>query len=153
MTHRHFESLQSQRREIFAIVAEMPFEQQVHRPSADSWSPLEVLEHLNLHDGWVLANPTVRKGPPSGSPFLWLGKRLSLSGVRFPTAPFLEPKGGFTLPELAATSDANHQKLASLVTEAHPGETIVAVFPFGALTADQLSEGLDAHYAYHLRRI
>lgn len=153
MDSPHFESLQAKRREIYRLVAAMPFERQVHRPRPDGWSPLEVLEHLNLHDRWTSGSPAVRKGPPSGSPFLWLGKRLSLSGISFPTAPFLEPKGGQTLPELAQTSDEQHTKLATLIANAHAGETVVQVFPFGSLTADQLAEGLDAHYEYHLRRL
>lgn len=148
-----FELLQSKRRDVFRLVAAMPFERQVHRPDPNGWSPLEVVEHLNLHDAWVLANPTVRKGPGSASPFLQLGRWLPRSGISYPTASFLEPKGGQTLPELAATSDEMHTKLANLIANTSPGHTIIHLFPFGSLSPEQLCEVLDAHYLYHLKRL
>ncbi|RYG28891.1 hypothetical protein EON81_27720 [bacterium] len=153
MIHPAFESLQAKRREIYRRVAAMPFEQQVHRPLADAWSPLEVLEHLNLHDHWFAGDPTVRKGTGSRSPIIGLGHWAMQSGISIPTAPFLEPKGGFTLPQLAEISDRQHNELATLIANAHPNETVVQVFPFGSLTADQLADGLDSHYEYHLKRI
>lgn len=153
MEHSAFESLQAKRREIYRRVAAMPFEQQVHRPRPDGWSPLEVLEHLNLHDRWFAGDPTIRKGGESRSPIIPLARWLVHSGISFPTAPFLEPRGGLTLPELAQVSDRQHTDLAALVANAHPNETVVQVFPFGSLTAEQLAGGLDTHYDYHLKRI
>ena len=153
MSSSPFENLQAKRREIYRRVAEMPFGRQVLRPRPDGWSPLEVLEHLNLHDQWIAGSPSIRKGVPSNSPFLWIGRRLVDSGVSFPTVSFLEPKGGLTLPQLAEVSDARHTGIATLVANAHPGETMVQGFPFGPLSADQLCTVLDAHYGYHLKRI
>lgn len=148
-----FESLQGKRREIYTRVAHMPFAEQVHRPRLDGWSPLEVLEHLNIHDHWVFGNPSVRKGFSTGSRILHLAKRLRVGRLTIPTAPFLVPKGGLTVPELAATSDAQHSLLADLVANANQGETVTHVFPFGSFTVDGACELLDAHYDYHLRRL
>lgn len=148
-----FELLQAKRRDVFRLVAAMPFERQVHRQDPTGWSPLEVLEHLNLHDAWVLASPTIRKGPGSASPFLQLGKWLPQTGISYPTAPFLEPKGGQTLPQLAAASDEMHTKLANLIANTSAGHTVIHMFPFGSLTPEQLSAALDAHYLYHLKRL
>ena len=153
MDNPYFESLQAKRRDVYRLVAAMPFEKQVHRPRPDGWSPLEVLEHLNLHDAWLLSNPSVRKGGPTGNRTLWIGRRLVSSGVTIPTAPFLVPKGGQTLIQLAQTSDEQHRRLADLVANADHGHTLIQIFPFGSFDAEGVCAVLDSHYEYHLKRL
>ena len=148
-----FSELERRRAEIFRRVAALSPDVRRHRPAPDRWSPMEVLEHLLLHDRWVAGRLSIRKGGPSRSPFLALAVFAAKRGAYMPTAPFLEPKGGLVYGEVAAGSDALHERLARAVAAAEPGETIATVFPFGSLTAEQLCRGLAAHYGYHLRRL
>lgn len=148
-----YTDLQSRRREIYRRVAALSTDVRRHRPSPDRWSPAEVLEHLLRHDRWVAEPLAIRKGGPSRSPFLALARGLAHGSFLVPAPRFLLPKGGLVFGEIAAASDALHARLARAVAAAEPGETIASVFPFGAMSAEQLCGGMAVHYGYHLRRL
>lgn len=121
---RHLHSLDRRRSELLAVVRNATPAQRAFRPAANSWSMLDVVEHLVLAEEGALLSFT--KGPRPGSR-VTLRNRLAVVLVRlYLSAGFrasvpasrIMPQGGLGLDELerrwAAVSAALRDRLAGL---------------------------------------
>lgn len=146
-----YDAMQTKRREILARLAAMTPEDR-GRSEGTSWSPLQVLEHMNVVDEITLNETGVRPGRGTRHLFLPLLIRAMRKGRTLPAPGMSQPKGQTGYEELVARSDANHRLLGELIVTATERDVISRHPLFGPLTAVQACDLLDSHYDYHLRR-
>lgn len=144
-------SLQTKRREILARLAAMTPEVRAHATGSD-WSPVQILEHLNVVDGITLNETSVRPGRGSRHIFLPLLMRAMRKGRTLPAPGMSQPRGESSYDELVAQSEANHRLLGELVASATERDVVSRHPMLGPLTATQACDLLDSHYDYHLKR-
>jgi len=159
---RHLHALDSRRSELLATVRNASPVQRAFRPAADSWSMLDVVEHLVLAEEGALLSLT--KGPRPGSRVTLRNRvavvlvRLYLSAgfrARVPASRIM-PQGGLSLDELArrwaTVSAALRDRLAGL----HGADLRVPKFRHpvaGWLPAASGFAFLVTHLAHHRRQL
>jgi uncharacterized damage-inducible protein DinB len=154
--------LDARRRALLSEVAAMTADQLVFRPAPDSWSALDVVEHLVRVEEAILSRIRERE-PRTLREALWAKGALALMRVYFavgrrfkvPTQVIV-PLGGVTLSDLAARWDAAHAALRARVNLLDPEELARPLMrhpQLGLLTPRETLIFLLRHMAHHRRQI
>ncbi len=150
--------LERSRRELLHLVSSLSDEQLSRRPSAEVWSPAEVLEHISLVE--ESAGKIIRRlrkvGLGEAEPFPPPPPGQTRPDGRPLAPPLMEPKGGLPRAVLLERLQAVRERVLAEVAESgerlsHP-PTYAHPF-FGDLTALGWLQTLAYHERHHLRQI
>lgn len=139
-------------------------EQQLFKPSEDSWSMVEVLEHILLSESGVLG--FMKKYPPAQSAFkvnlksrilYKLLAKLYKSGkkVKVP-AKFLNPTGGKSLASLLEESQGNNEFLSGILKDFPEEKLKYSAFKHtvsGGMTIGNTIEFFENHIIHHSHQL
>ena len=154
--------LDARRKALLAEVAAMSADQLVFRPTPDSWSALDVVEHLVRVEEAILSRIRERE-PRTLREVLRAKGALALMRVYFavgrrfkvPTQVIV-PLGGVTLSDLADRWDASHAALRARVNLLDPEELARPLMRhplLGLLTPRETLTFLLRHIAHHRNQI
>lgn len=147
------------RRGYVAAVAALPPDARTVRPGPDSWSPLEILEHLVLAERDVLrslfSDGGPRPRPRSLRNRVLYGVVMGILrfGVRVRVpSPKMAPTGAPSFEGLQAMWDETHARLRSHIDGSGPAELRLALFGHpvsGPLDTGQAVRMLHVHLKHH----
>ncbi|MBO1436059.1 DinB family protein [Meiothermus sp. CFH 77666] len=150
--------LERSRRELLHLVETLSDEQLFQRPSAEVWSPAEVLEHISLveESAGKIIRRLRRVGLGEAEPFPPSPPGQTRPDGRPLAPPLMEPKGGLPRAALLERLQAVRERVLAEVAESgerlpHP-PTYAHPF-FGDLTALGWLQTLVYHEQHHLRQI
>jgi len=158
---QRFGELESQRLRAVATVAALPETDRSAIPPGWAWSPAQVLTHLVLSEQEFLRRiaTTAEMGTaglrPRRPPFIniacFLGRHPFFA---IPAPESLEPPGDASLESAARIWEVVRGDLRGwLETVDDPVRTVFCIHPiFGALSANQLLDVMEAHGIYHAKR-
>jgi uncharacterized damage-inducible protein DinB len=157
-----FQTLEAQRRAIETDVRPLDTES-LQRAEPDEWSLQQIVEHLVLADGELMA-ATRGEGPLSAGsgPKASAARRAMVlfvmtASIPVPVpSPELVPKGDVPLDELLQRWESTRAKLRKYLESVSPEEARATPFAHpvaGAMTAEQLLRLAVVHTQYHARQI
>lgn len=164
-----FDAIDGTRRRLYERVENLRSEQESLRPSSDSWSIGEIVEHLAIMEarlskviGMMLSKAEAEAatapgaGQPKMSPFS-LEKMVRQSADEKYQAPeFVRPTGAVPVSELLAKLRESRAGLRLLQPRIEATDLTRAVYPhpvFGPLNVYQWLALIGLHEARHLRQI
>lgn len=155
--------VESKRRSVLAAAAALTPAQLAARPAPNSWSALEIVEHLVLAEQAVLGD--LESSPRRAAQRRALSDYLRYAvvlvvlrfGIRVAVPPeAMRPSGAQSLSALVAQWNAQHQSLRVFVAGLDRNGQRRAIFRHpvaGPLDVSQVLTMLDAHLGTHLRQL
>lgn len=141
----------------------LPLEAHEWRANDDSWSLLEIVEHLVLAEQEVLVDlddlPRLEARPRSFRNAVLYRLILGILRFRIPVpvpSEGMVPGGGRTMQELAEVWARQHERLDSFLTRLEPGADRATIFAHpvtGPLTIREGIRMLEVHLERHIGQI
>ena len=159
-----FSALATTRRHIYEQVEGLSDEEAKARPASDIWSVAEIIEHLSMSEGRMLAlvnnllgqEAAVAANAASSGSAISIQMMTARAAEKFTAPTFLQPTGGVPLSESLAKLRESRAALLSLRPRVEATDYSHVTYPhpvFGPLNLYQWLAAVEFHECKHLDQL